>query len=226
MSGLTADRAALRRGVFVTGTDTNVGKTLVAACLVRAWQAVYWKPLQTGLAEQAGDSETVMRLAGIGAERVVPPHTALQAPLSPYAAAALENAVIDLACLRLPSVNARPLVVEGAGGLLVPVNETAMMIDLIGQLGLPVVLVARGTLGTINHTLLSLEALRNRGLAVAGVVISGPVLTGNRETIVHHGDVRILAELPWAERLDAASVMRLARLIPPLADIIGADRVQ
>ena len=219
---MTAGQPAHRRGVFVSGTDTDVGKTLVAACLVRAWQAVYWKPLQTGLAEAAGDSETVMRLAGIGAERVVPPHHALQAPLSPYAAAAREQVVIDLASLRPPSVAERPLVVEGAGGLLVPVSETAMMIDLIACLGLPVVLVARGTLGTINHTLLSLEALRGRGLAVAGIVLNGPVLAGNSETIAQRGHVRILAALPLVARLDGACVARLAALIPPLSDVAPA----
>ena len=220
---MIADRP---RGVFVTGTDTDIGKTLVSACLVKAWQAAYWKPLQTGLAEVAGDSETVMRLARIGPERVVPPCYALQAPLSPQAAAALEDVVIDVACLRLPSIVERKLVIEGAGGLLVPVSETAMMIDLIGHFGLPVVLVARGTLGTINHTLLSLEALRSRALAVAGIVLSGPVLPGNSETIARRGDVRILAELPWVESPDTAAVARLARLIPPLEDIVSADLAQ
>lgn len=212
-------RRAAREGVFVTGTDTGIGKTLVSACLARAWGADYWKPLQTGLACEPGDTQSVMQLAGLDAGRVVPPLHELQAPLSPQAAAELEGVVIDPGSMTLPEPSGRPLVVEGAGGLMVPVDGDTMMIDLIRRLAMPVVLVARGTLGTINHTLLSLEALRARGLPVAGVILNGDATAGNRDAIARHGKVRILAELPRLRTIDPAAVDRLALLIPKLASL-------
>ncbi|WP_188261169.1 dethiobiotin synthase [Azospirillum tabaci] len=211
--GLFRKDGAQPRGVFVTGTDTGVGKTLVSACLARAWSAAYWKPLQTGLKDEAGDTPTVAALAALPAERVHPPAYALAEPLSPHAAAELEGVAIDASALGLPDTD-RPLVVEGAGGLLVPMTEDVFIVDLIARFGLPVVLVARSTLGTINHTLLSLEALRARGLAVAGVVLNGPPNPGNRAAIERFGKVRVLAEIPTLSRLDAETVAEAASLIP------------
>ncbi len=208
------------RGVFVTGTDTGVGKTVVAACLVRAWQACYWKPLQTGLALEQGDTETVRMLAGLPAERLLAPLHELRAPLSPEAAARLEDVAIAPREICLPPAGDAPIVVEGAGGLLVPIAPGEMMVDLIARLALPVVLVARGTLGTINHTLLSLEALRRRSMPVAGVVLNGAGTEANREAIARYGQVRILAELPRLEHLDPATLTTLARRIPPLASVL------
>ncbi|CAK0753842.1 ATP-dependent dethiobiotin synthetase BioD [uncultured Gammaproteobacteria bacterium] len=214
-------------GVFVTGTDTGVGKTLAAACLVKAWNARYWKPIQTGLAEPDNDdSATVARLTELPPERLIPPAYRLAAPLSPHAAAALEGVTITLDAFPLPAppvcapILGRPLVIEGAGGVLVPLNDHHLMIDLIERLGLPVVLVARTGLGTINHTLLSLLALRQRRLIIAGVVLSGPANPGNRAAIANFGQIPIVAELPWLERIDAAGVAAIARKhIPPLTAI-------
>jgi len=201
------------RGVFVTGTDTGVGKTLVSACLVRAWGAAYWKPLQTGIADEPGDTPTVAELAGLSKDRLHPPAYAFQAPLAPLPAAALEGASVNVDGLTLPDSD-RPLVVEGAGGLMVPVTEEVFIIDLIARLSLPVVLVARSTLGTINHTLLSLEALRARRIPVAGVVLNGPPNPGNREAIERFGQVRVLAEIPTLPHLDATAVAEVAARIP------------
>jgi dethiobiotin synthase len=203
------------RGAFVTGTDTGVGKTLVSAILARAWGADYWKPLQTGLADEAGDTETVTRLAALAPARIHAPAFELQAPLAPLAAAALEHCTIDAASLE-PPVTSAPLVVEGAGGLYVPIDDTHMMIDLISRLGLPVVLAARSGLGTINHTLLSLHALRQRGIAVMGVVLSGPPNAGNRDAIERFGGARVLFEIPLLANVDAAAVATLAASLPPL----------
>jgi len=205
-------------GVFVTGTDTGVGKTVAAACLARAWRAGYWKPVQTGLATGDDDTVTVSALAGLPAERVVAPVYALQAPLSPHAAAELEGIRIAMDAIVLPRT-AHPLVVEGAGGLYVPLNDRDFMIDLMAKLALPILLVARSTLGTINHTLLSLAALRSRGLPIGGVVLDGPPNAANRSAIERFGQVRVLAELPPVERLDKAAVDRLAARIPPLSEI-------
>ncbi|GAN68865.1 dethiobiotin synthase [Acetobacter orleanensis] len=214
-----------RAGVFVTGTDTGVGKTLTSACLVHAWKAAYWKPLQSGLADEEGDTATVMKLSGCLPEDCLSPAGAYQASLSPLAAAKAEGAEIDPARLSLPLEDpARPMVVEGAGGLMVPATETLMMIDLAEGWGLPVVLVARSGLGTLNHTLLSLNALRARGLAVAGVVLSGPLNPENRKTIEEKGQVRILAELPQQDAVTADTVAALSRLIPSWGAICAAPK--
>jgi malonyl-CoA O-methyltransferase len=213
-----------RPGVFVTGTDTGIGKTLVSACLVRAWDAVYWKPVQTGLAEETGDTATVATLADVPPDRLLTPRHALQAPLSPQAAAALEGLAITLDDFVPPAITVtggRPLVVEGAGGVLVPLSDTALMIDLMARLELPVVVVARTGLGTINHTLLTLAALRARRLTVAGVILSGPPNPGNRAAIERFGAVAVLAELPLLPRVDADVVTRLAtERVPPLFSLL------
>ncbi|KXV55293.1 dethiobiotin synthase [Acetobacter tropicalis] len=211
-----------RAGVFITGTDTGVGKTFVSACLVKAWEALYWKPLQSGLAEEAGDTPTILSLTHCAPEDCLPPAGAFQAPLSPEAAARAEGVTIDPASLALRMQEPeRPMVVEGAGGLMVPATETLMMCDLAAQWGLPVVLVARSGLGTLNHTLLSLEALRQRGIAVAGVVLNGPLNPANRETITEKGKVRILAEISFQADVSAQSVEGIAQTLPSWADVRG-----
>jgi dethiobiotin synthetase/malonyl-CoA O-methyltransferase len=179
-------------GIFVTGTDTGVGKTLVATWLARNWNAVYWKPIQTGAAED-NDSASVARLAP--EITIHPPAFELAAPLSPQEAAKRERRRIDLSALTLPEHGDRPLVVEGAGGVMVPINETAMMIDLIVRLDLPVLVVARSGLGTINHTLMTLEVLRRRRVPILGVVMNGQRNPANRQAIEHFGAVPVLAEI-------------------------------
>ncbi len=203
----------MRAGVFVTGTDTGIGKTVVSACLVQRWRADYWKPLQTGLADEPGDSQTVAYLAGVPGHRMFAPRHAFQAPLSPEAAAAAEGASVALADLSLPDGQA-PIVVEGAGGVLVPLGGGALMADLMVQLGLPVLVVARTMLGTINHSLLSLEALRARGLVVWGVVMVGPDEPGNAEAIARLGRVEILARLGPLPELTPAAIAAAAGAMP------------
>ncbi|WP_454674695.1 dethiobiotin synthase [Achromobacter pestifer] len=208
-------------GVFVTGTDTGIGKTLVSAILARAWNADYWKPVQTGVSEEPGDTDTVAQLAQLPPHRLHLPAYVLQAPLSPWAAATLEDTVVDATTIVPPTTRA-PLIVEGAGGLYVPIDDTHMMIDLIARLDMPVVLAARSGLGTINHTLLSLEALKRRGIPVLGVVMSGPLSAGNKEAIERFGNVRVLAEIPPLSKVDAAAVDALAQGIPPLEECLAA----
>ena len=204
------------KGVFVTGTDTEIGKTLVSAILTKAWNATYWKPFQTGLAEETGDTSTVTRLADVAPNHVVAPLCALQAPLSPFAAAELENTVIDVEKLQMPAGNG-PFVVEGAGGLMVPVTPDSMMIDVVQRLDLPVVLVARSGLGTINHTLLSLEALRRRDIAIAGVVLSGLPNVKNARDIARFGKTQILFQVPRFENVTPQTIADFARSIPDFA---------
>ncbi|MCA1906795.1 MAG: dethiobiotin synthase, partial [Magnetospirillum sp.] len=143
------------------------------------------------------------------AARVHPPAYVFQAPLSPHAAARLENASITLDGLKLPTTEG-PLVVEGAGGILVPLNDRALTVDWVEHLGLPVVVVARSGLGTINHTLLTLEALNRRHIPILGVVMNGPPNPGNRAAIEQFGDTRVLAEIP-----PLPQPVRLDTLPPP-----------
>ena len=192
------------RGVFVTGTDTDIGKTLVSAWLTRHWRAEYWKPVQTGAAEDS-DSATISAL--VPAAVIHPPANLFQSALSPHAAAELEGTRIELDAMPLPA-GAGPLVVEGAGGILAPLNDTALTIDFAARLGLPVLVVARSGLGTLNHTLLTLEALRRRGLSILGVVMNGAANPANRRAIEHFGAVAVLAEIP--PLADPASLDALA----------------
>jgi dethiobiotin synthase len=194
------------KGVFVTGTDTNVGKSWVAAWLVRSWNAAYWKPVQSGT-DEGWDAELVRQVAPKA--QIYASRYAMPEPLSPDQAAKRAGVKIKLSELALPNHNG-PLVVEGAGGLLVPLNSRELMIDLIERLGLPVLLVARSGLGTINHTLLSLAALRQRGLKAAGVVMVGEPNPENRAAIERFGKTSVVAELPPLGDLDALA------LHPPL----------
>jgi dethiobiotin synthase len=201
------------RGLFVTGTDTNVGKTAVAAALLHRYRAQvslrYWKPIQTGI-EHDDDTAEVRRLTGCGPGDVLSSGVRLPNPVSPHLAARLNGRTIELPRLVQSILAERGRarwIVEGAGGALVPINDSQLMADLIVQLGLPVVVAARSVLGTINHTLLTLEALRGRSLDVAGVVMVGPREPEHRLAIERYGRVAVLGEMP---RFDALSREQLA----------------
>jgi dethiobiotin synthase len=196
------------RGLFVTGTDTGAGKTvLAAALLLRYPEASYWKPIQTGPDD---DTAEVRRLSG---GRVIDAGIRLPDPVSPHLAAQRAEMSIDLDPL-VAQIRTTPLIVEGAGGVLVPVNEVQTMADLMVILGLPVVVAARTTLGTINHTLLTLEALRARALRVAGVVMIGDGDADNRAAIEHYGNVSVVAEMPRFDSLTPECLRSWAEILP------------
>ncbi len=190
--------------VVVTGTDTDVGKTVFAAALTGALGASYWKPVQAGT-DDGTDRQRVARLAGISPERILPEAYALATPCSPHRAAAIDGVTIDLGRLALPQVEG-PLVVEGAGGVLVPIVGRSTFGDLFARWQRPVVLVARTALGTINHSLLSIEALRTRGVPLLGVAFIGDSVPDSEETIVRLGNTKRLGRLPRLEPLDAATL--------------------
>jgi dethiobiotin synthetase len=195
------------QGFFVTGTDTDVGKTVVSAWLVARLDGCYWKPVQAGNHSET-DSAIVQRLTGARPGRILPEAYVLPEPIAPHEAARRAGIAIDLERLVPPPCD-RPLVVEGAGGVLVPLTDNAFVIDLARELELPVILVTRSTLGTINHTLLSLEAIRRRGLALAGVVVNGPETPHNRAAIERYGQVEIIAEIPWLDQLTPSTLMAI-----------------
>ena len=208
----------LRQGVFVTGTGTNVGKTIVCAALAHRWHAAYWKPIQTGIATDPADSDTIAHLAP--GTPIAPPRHILRAPFSPEDAATPENATITLADFDLPPADG-PIVVEGAGGVLVPLNGADLMIDLMVRLALPVILVAATGLGTINHTLLSLAALRARHLTVAGVILTGEDNQANASAIARHGQVAILHRLAHLNPLSPATLQEAAAYFPTYAACVA-----
>ncbi|HET8613597.1 MAG TPA: dethiobiotin synthase [Sphingomonas sp.] len=182
--------------IVVTGTDTGIGKTVFAAALAAALGAAYWKPIQSGL-EDGADTDTASRL---GVRTLLPEAYRLTQPLSPHRAAELDGVTIDPA--RLTPPDADPLVIEGAGGVLVPVTRDLLFADLFARWALPTVLVSRTTLGTINHSLLSIEALKRRGVPLLGVAFVGEANEDNEATIAAIGGVRRLGRLPRLDRLE------------------------
>ena len=192
--------------LIVTGTGTSIGKTVVSAMLTLALNGTYWKPVQSGLTGET-DSETVARLTGISRERIIPETYRLPQPLSPHRAAELDGVKIEPEALELPRVPANCLlIIEGAGGVLVPLNRTILQIELFARWRAPVIVVAQTALGTINHTLLTVEALRRRAIELKGIVFAGEENADTIRTIGEFGDVKILGRLPVLERLNADSL--------------------
>jgi dethiobiotin synthetase len=187
--------------LIVTGTDTGIGKTVLAAAIANALGAAYWKPIQAGTREDC-DSDTA---AALGVRTVHREAYRLTEPLSPHRAAELDGVTIDFERLELPG---GPLVVEGAGGVLVPVRRDLLFADLFAHWQLPVVLAARTTLGTINHSLLSIEALRARAVPILGVAFIGEANPDNEATIAAIGGIRRLGRLPRLEPLGADTLAR------------------
>jgi len=191
---------------FVTGTDTDVGKTVAAALLTQQLGAFYWKPVQSGTNE-AEDKEDVRRICDIPKEKILPCAYELTEPLSPHEAARIDGVQIEMERIIKPQVNA-PLVIEGAGGVFVPLNDEVMMIDLIHNMGCEAIVVARSGLGTINHTLLTLEALRSKDIPIKGVILNGPLNPRNKNAIEQFGKARILGEIPFVEGLDFSELKK------------------
>jgi dethiobiotin synthase len=183
--------------LFITGTDTGVGKTLVSSLLVAALNRSYWKPIQTGSSEGT-DRQAVLEWAGIPADRAHPEAYMFEPPVSPHLAAEQKGIQIDLDHIKRPR-SLDPLIIEGAGGVLVPINSNAFMVDLVKRLEAPLVIVSRTALGTINHTLLTIAAARNAGLAIRGVVLSGQENPDNRRAVERYGSVPVIG---WVPRLD------------------------
>jgi len=200
------------RGLFITGTDTNVGKTTAAATVMLRYRNLqslkYWKPIQTGI-EVDDDTRTVRELANCVDSELHLSGIRLRNPVAPYLAAELSGRRITVADALAP-VEKQPesarWVVEGAGGVLVPINESELMIDLMVALGLPVLVVSRASLGTINHTMLTLETIRRRKLEPAGVVMVGQRNAANRSAIEKFGSVTVIGEIPHFEPLTAESL--------------------
>ncbi|MEG3163321.1 dethiobiotin synthase [Sphingomonas sp. PB2P19] len=193
----------MNRTIVVTGTDTDIGKTVFAGGLAAALGAYYWKPVQAGL-DEGGDAAAAVRL-GVAAARIVPSAYVLHTPCSPHRAAELDGVTIDTDRLALHAVDG-PLIVEGAGGVLVPVTRDLLFADLFARWQQPVVLVARTGLGTINHSLLSIEALRARNVPILGIAFVGDAVEDSEAMIAAIGGVPRLGRLPRLDPLDATTL--------------------
>ncbi len=183
---------------FVTGTDTDVGKTVVSAMLMSGLDATYWKPIQAGLDEET-DTEFVQRVSEAEDHRIIPERYRLQTPMSPHGAADIDGLSISLSDFRLPDHKTPHLIIEGAGGLIVPVNWKDTVIDLIRLFEVPVVLVARSSLGTLNHTLLSVQALKERRIPIFAIILNGEPHPHNKKTLEHFTGLPVLEMHPVSE---------------------------
>ncbi len=192
--------------LVVCGTDTDIGKTIISALLVQGLEALYWKPIQSGLSE-GSDRERICTLLNLSKDKCIPEVYNFKAPVSPHWAAEKEGKNIDPEKLKLPK-STQSIVIETAGGLMVPITRNCLQIEILEEWKLPVILVARSGLGTINHTLLSLEALRMRRINILGVIFNGPIHSDNPKTIERFGNIPIIAQIPYLEDLNADSLAK------------------
>lgn len=190
--------------IVVAGTDTGIGKTVFSAALTRALDGYYWKPVQSGTEEET-DAAAVLRLSGLGRDRILPERYRLATPVSPHLSAEIDGVVIDAAEIAPPQTD-RPLVIETAGGLAVPLTRQRLYIDVIADWRLPVVLCARTALGTINHSLLSVEALRARAIPLLGVAFIGDENRDSEAIVAAMGRTRRLGRLPKLPSLTPAAL--------------------
>lgn len=196
---------------FVTGIDTDIGKTIVSAILVEALQADYWKPIQSGDAANS-DTQKVKNLVSNTTTVFHTENYIFQTPASPHIAAAIENKTIDLAAINLPKT-ANTLIVEGAGGLMVPLNEAILMIDVIKKINAKAIVVTCDYLGSINHTLLTIEALEKRNIPIAGFIINGECKAEIKQTYSQFIPYPLIAQIPHAPLLSKEFILEQAALI-------------
>ncbi|MDX2290498.1 MAG: dethiobiotin synthase [Hyphomicrobiaceae bacterium] len=194
---------AATRGFIIAGTNTDIGKTVFAAALAEAIDADYWKPVQAGTNVET-DSEVVARLANGRAGRVHPECYRLTTPCSPHRAAMIDGVSIDLSLLVSRPQTVHPLLIELAGGLLVPLTDDTLQADIVARWGLPVVLCATTALGTINHSLLSVEAIARRGLVLHGIAFIGEANDETEAIICAFARTRRLGRMPLLQALDTA----------------------
>jgi dethiobiotin synthetase len=190
--------------IVITATGTDIGKTVFAAALAAALDGCYWKPVQAGL-DDGSDLERVGRLSGLPAERLLPEAYRLTTPCSPHRAAEIDGVTIDVDALEPPQCD-RPLVIEGAGGVLVPFTRQATFADVMARWQLPVVLVATTSLGTISHSLAAIEALRTRDVDIRGIAFVGDAVEDSEATIAEMGGVKRLGRLPMLDRLEPGAL--------------------
>lgn len=198
------------RKIFVTGIGTDIGKTVVSAIITEALKADYWKPVQTG-AFFSSDSDTVRKLISNEVSVIHPESYSLKDPKSPHEAAANENVTIDPEKIVLPACTNKTLVIEGAGGVMVPLNDRYFIIDLIQKFDAEAVVVTQNYLGSINHSLLTIDALKQRGIKITGVVFSGSPHLPSEEIILKYSGVKRLARIAKEDKIDKAAILKYTK---------------
>ena len=188
---------------IICGTDTDIGKTLISSFFVRGLNSFYWKPIQSGIESQT-DSQTVEKLAQVSKEKIIKEAYVFTKPLSPHWASEIDKKTINLDTLGIPKVKGS-LIIETAGGLMVPITRNFLQIDQIKQWNLPVILVCKSSLGTLNHTLLSIEALKRRNIEIFGLVINGEKHLDNPKTLVEFSGIPLITEFPYIKKIDSKS---------------------
>lgn len=197
--------------LFITGIGTDVGKTIIAAILVEKLQADYWKPIQSGELNNT-DTDKIKQLVSNSRSVFHPEAYRLNQPFSPHKSAALDGIKIDTTTIALPKT-ANPLVIEGAGGLMVPINDKHYIIDLIKVFEAEVILVVQHYLGSINHTLLSLEILRSKGIPVKGIIFNGESDSFSEQAILTYSPFPVLGYIPFIENISKEKITNLGKEI-------------
>lgn len=210
--------------IFVTGTDTDIGKTFISALLIKAWGCNYWKPIQTGLDSDCGDTATIKRLLTESggcpdSTKIFNPSLEYLKPLSPWRCTVLEKKpTIEIKNLNLPEREenkySKYTIVEGAGGIMVPINKGSFTTDIIKHLDAAAIVVARSELGTLNHTLMTIEILKQNNIKIIGVILNGKINEDNALTLAELG-VKIIAQIPMATNLS-----EVVNLIPSIETIL------
>ena len=183
----------------ICGTDTDIGKTLISSFFVRGLNSFYWKPIQSGI-ESETDSQTIERLTKVEKTKIINEAYVFKEPVSPHWAAEIDQTVINFRLLNLPKVDGS-LIVETAGGLMVPITRNYLQIDQIKKWNIPVILVCKSGLGTLNHTLLSIEALQKRNIKILGLIINGEKHLDNPQTLTELSSIPIIAEFPFLQEI-------------------------
>lgn len=196
---------------IIAGIGTEIGKTLISAIFTQGLQADYWKPVQSGNPEEA-DALFIKQMTQVSEAQIWESSYLLTQPLSPHTAAEIDGLRISLNEIKLPAT-ARPLIVELAGGILVPLNEKDTNLDLIKKLGFPVVLVSKNYLGSINHTLLSYEILKAHQIPIAGIVFNGPANPSGEKFILNHTGLKVLLRVPELNKIDPEIIQEYAKQI-------------
>jgi dethiobiotin synthetase len=205
--------------LFITGIDTGIGKTLVAAILAEALEADYWKPVQAGALDNS-DTQRVRALLSNDTSHCHPESYRLKHFMSPHAGAEKEGITIDKSELNVPDTD-RPLLIEGAGGIMVPLTREYLILDLMADWQYPAILVSKNYLGSINHTLLSVEILRERDIPLAGIIFNGPPTPSTESVILEYTGVPCLGKIPQLEEVSQKNILQQAQQFTSLPDQIS-----
>lgn len=196
------------RKVFITGIGTDVGKTVVSAIVTEALQADYWKPIQTG-SYLSCDADIVKSLISNSKTKIHPEIYKLEQPLSPHAAAELENVKLSLSEIEIPKTD-NTLVIEGAGGIMVPLNDHEFILDLIKKFDAETILVIQNYLGSINHSLLSIDCLKLHNIKILGIIFNGPSHKMSEDIIIKYSKLPILAHIEKESKITPAVISKYA----------------